>query len=234
MCMCSIQNTHTPTTGGLDRRPPRADRGHPSGSALRAILRLHAHAGTCMRGAIVSVVSASACCVCGGGVGGWVRTYVWHSIRSAHTQPFISFSPPSRKQTPAHTKQEALTHAIRRAELPYEGESSYYRWLAREFRRKRDMLASALREAGIEPMESQVWCGVGLVGICTYTHIQPSTHTYDGRSYVVSNGQSNPKPNPKTHPIHTHTLLLPITTGGVLPPGGRVGRLGARRVPSRR
>jgi len=52
--------------------------------------------------------------------------------------------------------QEALTHVIRRAELPYEGCPTYYSWLAEQFRAKRDKLAAALKEAGIVPLKSEV------------------------------------------------------------------------------
>ena len=42
-------------TGGVGRRPPRVDRGHPGGLALRAVLRLHAHAGTCVHFSLSAV-----------------------------------------------------------------------------------------------------------------------------------------------------------------------------------
>jgi len=51
--------------------------------------------------------------------------------------------------------QEALTHVIRRAELPYEGCPTYYSWLAEQFRAKRDKLAAALKEAGIVSLKSE-------------------------------------------------------------------------------
>lgn len=142
----------------------------------------------------------------------------------SHTQPTHPPHTPTHTRLPLshphpHTKQqEALTHAIRRAELPYEGESTYYRWLAREFRRKRDVLASALREAGIEPMESQV-CYIYVVVLVV-----------DGWGVVHVNDQAH-TPNTPHPPL---SFLNEISTGRVFPPRGRVGRLGARRLPARR
>ena len=44
--------------------------------------------------------------------------------------------------------QEALARSLPRADEPYEGYESYYAYLKGEYTRKRDLLASALREAG--------------------------------------------------------------------------------------
>jgi len=44
--------------------------------------------------------------------------------------------------------QEALARSLERAELPYEGHSSYYVYLKAKYTRKRDLLVEALTGAG--------------------------------------------------------------------------------------
>uniref|UniRef100_A0A7S4I3R0 Aminotransferase class I/classII large domain-containing protein n=1 Tax=Odontella aurita TaxID=265563 RepID=A0A7S4I3R0_9STRA len=44
--------------------------------------------------------------------------------------------------------QEALARALPRADEPYEGHPSYYEYLKAKYTRKRDLLATALRQAG--------------------------------------------------------------------------------------
>lgn len=44
--------------------------------------------------------------------------------------------------------QEALARSLPRADQPYEGHSSYYAYLKSKYTRKRDLLVSALSEAG--------------------------------------------------------------------------------------
>ena len=44
--------------------------------------------------------------------------------------------------------QEALARSLPRADEPYEGHSSYYEYLKAKYTRKRDLLVSALKEAG--------------------------------------------------------------------------------------
>ena len=44
--------------------------------------------------------------------------------------------------------QEALARALPKADLPYEGYASYYEYLKAMYTRKRDLLASSLRDAG--------------------------------------------------------------------------------------
>jgi len=51
--------------------------------------------------------------------------------------------------TPA---QEAVARALTRATEPYEGHENYYAWLLSEYDRKRGLLATALRDAGITPI----------------------------------------------------------------------------------
>ena len=69
---------------------------------------------------------------------------------------------PSRLISPVHSllpyvqfcastvMQEALARTLPRADEPYMGYGSYYGFLNEKYRRKRDMLATALRDAGFE------------------------------------------------------------------------------------
>jgi kynurenine--oxoglutarate transaminase/cysteine-S-conjugate beta-lyase/glutamine--phenylpyruvate transaminase len=69
---------------------------------------------------------------------------------------------PSRLISPVHSllpyvqfcastvMQEALARTLPRADEPYMGYGSYYGYLNEKYRRKRDMLATALRDAGFE------------------------------------------------------------------------------------
>lgn len=57
--------------------------------------------------------------------------------------------------------QEALARALPLADLPYEGYSSYYEYLKAMYTRKRDMLASALKNAGFAVPDYDVTPGGG-------------------------------------------------------------------------
>ncbi|KAM3568810.1 hypothetical protein VYU27_009073, partial [Nannochloropsis oceanica] len=75
--------------------------------------------------------------------------------------------------------QEALTHVIRRAELPYEGCPTYYSWLAKGFRTKRDRLTAALEEAGIKTLKSEG--GFFLLGDVSHVAV-PEVYLREGTS----------------------------------------------------
>ena len=62
--------------------------------------------------------------------------------------PYLQFCAP----TPM---QQALADCLDEADREYEGEPSYYAWLAKSYRRKRRVLAEALTAACIEPLPSQ-------------------------------------------------------------------------------
>ena len=51
--------------------------------------------------------------------------------------------------------QQALADCLDEADSEYEGEPSYYAWLAKSYRRKRQVLAEALTAACVEPLPSQ-------------------------------------------------------------------------------
>jgi len=69
-----------------------------------------------------------------------------HLIRPpAISHQWVCFS----VNTPA---QEAVARALTIAEQPYKGHSTYYKWLAGEYTRKRSLLANALTAAGITPI----------------------------------------------------------------------------------
>ena len=62
--------------------------------------------------------------------------------------PFVQFC----VSTPV---QNALSRVLTLADEPYEGHESYYEWLRDMYRRKREVLASGLRRAGMGIMEGQ-------------------------------------------------------------------------------
>ena len=62
--------------------------------------------------------------------------------------PFVQFC----VSTPV---QNALSRVLTLADQPYEGHPSYYDWLRAMYRRKREVLASGLRRAGMGIMEGQ-------------------------------------------------------------------------------
>ncbi|KAL9188887.1 hypothetical protein ACHAXT_011377 [Thalassiosira profunda] len=57
--------------------------------------------------------------------------------------------------------QEALARSLPRADEPYEGYDSYYEYLNEKYRRKRDLLGNALREAGFAIPDYDVTPGGG-------------------------------------------------------------------------
>jgi len=62
--------------------------------------------------------------------------------------PFVQFC----VSTPV---QNALSRVLTLADGPYEGHASYYEWLRAMYRRKREVLASGLRRAGMGVMAGQ-------------------------------------------------------------------------------
>ena len=57
--------------------------------------------------------------------------------------------------------QEALARSLPLADEPYEGYTSYYEYLNEKYRRKRDLLSSALKDAGFAIPDYDVTCGGG-------------------------------------------------------------------------
>jgi len=57
--------------------------------------------------------------------------------------------------------QEALARSLPLADEPYEGYTSYYEYLNEKYRRKRDLLSSALKDAGFAIPDYDETCGGG-------------------------------------------------------------------------
>lgn len=66
-----------------------------------------------------------------------------HAITSV--QQWVNFSAP----TP---NQDAIAQCLLEAKKPYEGHDTYYKWVAEEYKRKRGLLCSALKDAGMNPI----------------------------------------------------------------------------------
>ena len=60
-------------------------------------------------------------------------------------QQWVNFSAP----TP---NQDAIAQCLLKAKEPYEGFDTYYKWVAEEYKRKRELLCDALRSGGLEPI----------------------------------------------------------------------------------
>lgn len=76
----------------------------------------------------------------GWGVG---PAHLVHAITSV--QQWVNFSAP----TP---NQDAIAQCLLEARKPYEGYDTYYKWVAEEYKRKRGLLCSALKDAGMNPI----------------------------------------------------------------------------------
>lgn len=76
---------------------------------------------------------------------GWAvgPEHLVHAVTSV--QQWVNFSAP----TP---NQDAIAQCLIEAKKPYEGHETYYKWVASEYKRKRGLLCSALRDAGMDPI----------------------------------------------------------------------------------
>lgn len=76
---------------------------------------------------------------------GWAvgPPHLVHAVTAV--QQWVNFSAP----TP---NQDAIAQCLLKAREPYEGYDSYYQWIAGEYKRKRGLLADALKSAGMKPI----------------------------------------------------------------------------------